>query len=128
MKCYIYQGNKQIYNINIHLFQCDIYLPVERVEVSVEERGGGDAEAEQDGAGEVEGGVEAGGARVELDEANPRLASLLLRARVLTHIVCNVDIKLFSLRNEIPTADWRSVIKLTTELSISIAYNAIIPG
>ena len=106
------------------------YLPVERVEVSVEERGGGDAEAEQDGAGEVEGGVEAGGARVELDEANPRLAVfILLRARVLTHIVCNVDIKLFSsLRNEIPTADWRSVIKLTTELSISIAYNAIIPG
>ena len=106
------------------------YLPVERVEVSVEERGGGDAEAEQDGAGEVEGGVEAGGARVELDEANPRLAILiLLRAGVLTHIVCNVDIKLFSsLRNEIPTADWRSVIKLTTELSISIAYNAIIPG
>ena len=72
------------------------YLPVERVEVSVEERGGGDAEAEQDGAGEVEGGVEAGGARVELDEANPRIASLLLlRAGVLTHIVCNVDIKLF---------------------------------
>ena len=106
------------------------YLPVERVEVSVEERGGGDAEAEQDGAGEVEGGVEAGGARVELDEANPRIAIfILLRAWVLTHIVCNVDIKLFSsLRNEIPTADWRSVIKLTTELSISIAYNAIIPG
>ena len=54
------------------------YLPVERVEVSVEERGGGDAEAEQDGAGEVEGGVEAGGARVELDEANPRLAIFIL--------------------------------------------------
>ena len=105
------------------------YLPVERIEVSVEERGGGDAEAEQDGAGEVEGGVEAGGARVKLYEANPRLAILLLlRAGLLTQIVCNVDIKLFSLRNEIPTADCWSVIKLTTELSISIAYNAIIPG
>ena len=54
------------------------YLPVERVEVSVEERGGGDAEAEEDGSGEVEGGVEAGGARVELDEANPRIAIFIL--------------------------------------------------
>ena len=115
-------------NHSIQLNTPIYYLPVERVEVSVEERGGGDAEAEQDGAGEVEGGVEAGGARVELDEANPRLAILLLGAGLLTQIVCNVDIKLFSLRNEIPTADWWSVIKLTTELSISIAYNAIIPG
>ena len=113
-------------NHSIQLNTPIYYLPVERVEVSVEERGGGDAEAEQDGAGEVEGGVEAGGARVELDEANPRLAILLLGAGLL--IVCNVDIKLFSLRNEILTADCWSVIKLTTELSISIAYNAIIPG
>ena len=54
------------------------YLPIKCVKVSVEEGGGRDAEAEQDGPGQVEGRVEARRAGVELDEADPGVPLLLL--------------------------------------------------
>ena len=37
--------------------------------VSVEEGGGGDTQSEDDGAGEVEGGIEGGGVGAELDQS-----------------------------------------------------------
>ena len=46
-------------------------LPLESVEISIKKGGSSNSHPEQDWSGEVEGGVEAGGARVELNKTKP---------------------------------------------------------
>ena len=53
-----------------------MYQPLERIEVSIEESSSSDSQPKQDGPGQVEGGVEVGRARVELDESQPSLTGL----------------------------------------------------
>ena len=71
------------------------YQPLERVEVSIEECGGSDAQPQQNRAGQVEGRVEVGRARVELDEAQTSLAWLLKNKLVCVRVPV-VQVKLCS--------------------------------
>ena len=71
------------------------YQPFERVEVSIEECGGSDAQPQQNRAGQVEGGVEVGRARVELDESQTSLAGLLKNKLVYVWVPA-IQVKLCS--------------------------------
>ena len=54
-------------------------LPLESVEISIKKGGSSNSHPEQDWSREVEGGVEAGGARVELNKTKPCSSILLCK-------------------------------------------------